>query len=282
VRPSTPDDRAVGTTGRAGPVELRDELLPPGGREAVRGLFGLVVPALGGHLVRPRPSSKGVVLPVRGTLSSVEVNNTFYRLAEPSTFRAWAAQAPRGFTYALKVSQYGTHRQKLREPERWLPVFVERARLLGPTQGPNLVQLPPRWGLDVDRLEEFLHVATTVGGGATKLRWAVEFRDPSWLDERTYQVLRRHNAALCVHDLLPDHPWLLTADWAYTRFHGPAARGSTPGKNAGSGQNTRETMGRSDWRDRPKPCARGWTRAAMCTPTSTTTSGAPPSGTRRG
>jgi uncharacterized protein YecE (DUF72 family) len=59
----------------------------------------------------------------------VEVNNTFYRLPEPSTFRAWAAQAPRGFTYALKVSQYGTHRQKLREPDRWLPVFVERARL---------------------------------------------------------------------------------------------------------------------------------------------------------
>jgi len=30
-------------------------------------------------------------------------------------------------------------------------------------------------------------------------------------------------AALCIHDLLPDHPWELTADWTYVRFHGPQA-----------------------------------------------------------
>ncbi len=168
--------------------------------------------------------------------STVEVNNTFYRLPEPSTFRAWAAQAPRDFTYALKLSQYGTHRQKLRGPERWLPVFVERAQLLGPTLGPNLVQLPPRWRLDADRLEEFLEVAKTIAGGAPKTRWAVEFRDPSWLDERTYQVLRRYNAALCVHDLLPDHPWLLTADWAYARFHGPTAQNANSDLESNSGE----------------------------------------------
>jgi uncharacterized protein YecE (DUF72 family) len=36
-------------------------------------------------------------------------------------------------------------------------------------------------------------------------------------------VLERHRAALCVHDLLPDHPWIRTADWTYVRFHGPRA-----------------------------------------------------------
>ena len=38
-----------------------------------------------------------------------------------------------------------------------------------------------------------------------------------------YDVLRRHGAALCIHDLLPDHPWIRTADWTYLRFHGPHA-----------------------------------------------------------
>ena len=38
-----------------------------------------------------------------------------------------------------------------------------------------------------------------------------------------FDVLRRHGAALCVHDLLADHPWELTTDWAYVRFHGPEA-----------------------------------------------------------
>ena len=36
-------------------------------------------------------------------------------------------------------------------------------------------------------------------------------------------MLRRHGAALCIHDLLPDHPWLRTTDWTYVRFHGPHA-----------------------------------------------------------
>jgi uncharacterized protein YecE (DUF72 family) len=38
-----------------------------------------------------------------------------------------------------------------------------------------------------------------------------------------YEVLRRHGAALCIHDLLADHPWELTAGWSYVRFHGPHA-----------------------------------------------------------
>ena len=36
-------------------------------------------------------------------------------------------------------------------------------------------------------------------------------------------MLRRHGAALCIHDLLADHPWELTTDWTYVRFHGPDA-----------------------------------------------------------
>src|SRR3712207_5385858 len=38
-----------------------------------------------------------------------------------------------------------------------------------------------------------------------------------------FDVLRKHGAALCIHDLLPEHPWVLTADWSYVRFHGPDA-----------------------------------------------------------
>lgn len=55
------------------------------------------------------------------------------------------------------------------------------------------------------------------------MRWAVELRDPSWLSEGTYDILRHHNASLCIHDLLPHHPFVRTADWLYVRFHGPHA-----------------------------------------------------------
>ena len=88
---------------------------------------------------------------------------------------------------------------------------------LGPALGPNLVQLPPRWRRNVERLDEFLTVAPD------HIRWAVELRDPSWLHDDVFATLARHGAALCVHDLLADHPWERTTDWAYVRFHGPEA-----------------------------------------------------------
>jgi uncharacterized protein YecE (DUF72 family) len=148
---------------------------------------------------------------------TVEINNTFYRLPLATTVQAWAAQAPDGFTYALKLGQFGSHRMKLRDAASWLPNHLDRAERLGPALGPTLVQLPPRWKRNVERLDEFLTVAPTT------MRWAVELRDPSWVHEDTFAVLRRHGAALCVHDLLADHPWERTTDWTYVRFHGPDA-----------------------------------------------------------
>jgi uncharacterized protein YecE (DUF72 family) len=148
---------------------------------------------------------------------TVELNSTFYRLPTLAAVDRWAEQAPPGFVYALKLGAFGSHRMKLRDAASWLPNHVERAQRLGAALGPTVVQLPPRWRRDTARLDEFLSVAPRA------MRWAVELREPSWLHEEVYEVLRAHGAALCIHDLLPDHPWMRTTDWVYVRFHGPAA-----------------------------------------------------------
>ena len=148
---------------------------------------------------------------------TVEINNTFYRLPPPETVEGWAKQAPSGFVYALKLGQFGSHRKKLGDAKSWLPNHLDRAARLGPTLGPTLVQLPPRWKRNVERLVEFFSVAPDT------MRWAVELRDPSWQHDDVYAVLSAHNAALCHHDLLPEHPLVVTADWTYDRFHGPNA-----------------------------------------------------------
>lgn len=149
---------------------------------------------------------------------TVEINNTFYRLPPPETVDHWAQQAPPGFVYSVKVGQYGSHRRKLRDASTWLAHHLERVERLGAHLGPNLLQLPPRWHRNVSRLDEFLDAAPD------RLRWAVEVRDPTWLHDDVFDTLARHGAALCVHDLLADHPWVRTTDWAYVRFHGPHAR----------------------------------------------------------
>lgn len=51
------------------------------------------------------------------TFDTVEINNTFYRLPEETTFEAWSARAPRGFVYAVKASRYLTHMKKVKDPE---------------------------------------------------------------------------------------------------------------------------------------------------------------------
>jgi uncharacterized protein YecE (DUF72 family) len=148
---------------------------------------------------------------------TVEINNTFYRLPTEKAVEGWAAQAPPGFTYAVKMGAFGSHRMKLRDAASWLPNHLDRLDRLGSTAGPTLVQLPPRWRRNAERLDEFLSVAPK------SRRWAVELREPSWLHDEVYAVLRKHGAALCIHDLLDGHPWELTTDWTYVRFHGPHA-----------------------------------------------------------
>lgn len=132
----------------------------------------------------------------------------------------WAADAPAGFRYAVKLGAFGSHRMKLRDATGWLPNHLDRVRRLGPALGPNLVQLPGRWRADVGRLREFLDVAA---GLAPEQRWAVELRHPDWLRTEVYDALAGHDAALVLHDLLPGLPWEPTASWVYCRFHGPAA-----------------------------------------------------------
>ena len=151
---------------------------------------------------------------------SVEINNTFYQLPGEHTFDAWRAQAPEGFCFALKFSRYGSHLKRLKQPEDSIARFLGRAGRLGATLGPILVQLPPRWSPDLERLEAFLEAAPP------ERRFAVEFRDPRWLCEPVYGLLRRCGAALCVHDLIEGHPREITADWVYLRFHGERYAGS--------------------------------------------------------
>jgi len=150
---------------------------------------------------------------------TVEINNTFYRLPAAETFAKWRDASPPGFCFALKFSRYGTHFRRLRQPASLIGTFLERACQLGDRLGPILVQLPPGWNVNVRRLAEFLAAAPP------RTRWAFEFRDPRWLCDDVYAVLREHQAALCIHDLIPEHPRVITASWTYWRFHGGAEHG---------------------------------------------------------
>jgi uncharacterized protein YecE (DUF72 family) len=151
---------------------------------------------------------------------TVEINNTFYNLPGAETFDQWHDHAPQGFLYVLKYSRYGSHIKKLKDPDQHVPNFLDVARKLKSHLGPILVQLPPGWSFDPERLETFLSALPK------DQRWALEFRNRSWLCDQTFELLRQHDAALCIHDMVEDHPRELTASWTYLRFHGPGPGGN--------------------------------------------------------
>ena len=146
---------------------------------------------------------------------TVEINSTFYHMPGEKVCNSWRRRTPEGFCFVVKLNRFITHRKRLIECGELLDSFVSAVEHLGAKLGPILVQLPPRWQADPERLKSFLKICAPRG------RWAVEFRDPSWLCEEVYSVLRKRRAALVVHDLIDDHPREVTADFVYLRFHGP-------------------------------------------------------------
>jgi uncharacterized protein YecE (DUF72 family) len=147
---------------------------------------------------------------------TVEINNTFYQLPDADTLRGWQEAVPDDFTFAVKASRYITHMKKLKDPDEPLHNLLERVQILGDQLGPVVFQLPGHWNFNAERLEAFLH-ALPAG-----YRCAFEFRDPSWHNSQTYELLAQHNAAFCIYEFAGAvSPKETTADFVYLRLHGP-------------------------------------------------------------
>ncbi len=145
--------------------------------------------------------------------STVEINNTFYRMPSEKVLLNWAAQVPDGFAFVLKASQRITHQKRLQDVGEELGYFLKTASVLGPKLGPTLFQLPPNLKKDLPRLEAFLDLLPN------RWRAAVEFRHPSWHDEDVFAALRQRHVALCAADTEGEDAAVVpTADWGYLRL----------------------------------------------------------------
>jgi uncharacterized protein YecE (DUF72 family) len=163
---------------------------------------------------------------------TTEVNSTFYNLLESKTFRGWADTVPADFRFSVKASRYITHIKRLKDSREPFETFLGGVQALKRRLGPILVQLPPNFKLDTERLATFLSNAQDARyelGVRKRLRFAFEFRHPSWFsdtDERreAIRILHRHNCAFVFghsgeYPYPEDEP--VTADFVYMRFHGP-------------------------------------------------------------
>jgi uncharacterized protein YecE (DUF72 family) len=150
---------------------------------------------------------------------TVELNATFYRLPSARMVDGWRSRSPRGFLFACKGSRYLTHMKRLTDPGAGLDRYFELVLRLREKLGPILWQLPPQMTRpDAARLDEFLSRVPQ------HLRHAVEFRSAGWYTDEICEVLDRHGAAFCEHDLVDRPPPAHTGGFRYVRFHGATGK----------------------------------------------------------
>ncbi|ABM43978.1 protein of unknown function DUF72 [Acidovorax sp. JS42] len=128
TRPSTAAPLHIGTAGWN---------VPQGSRHRF--------PAEGSHLER-----------YAARLPAVEINSSFYRPHQRSTYERWAASTPPAFRFSVKLPRSITHTARLKGTDALLEAFLEQVQGLGERLGCLLVQLPPSLRLDRPVAEAFL------------------------------------------------------------------------------------------------------------------------------
>lgn len=152
-------------------------------------------------------------------VTSIEINGTYYRTQQPSTFAKWAEEAPDDFVFAVKAVRFCTNRKVLAEAGELVGKFLDSGLTeLGDKLGPILWQFMPTKKFDAEDFGGFLGLLPD-GVGGRRLRHAIEVRHDSFRTPAFIELARKHNAAVVFADSdtypnLPD----VTADFVYARL----------------------------------------------------------------
>ena len=148
----------------------------------------------------------------------VEIDSTFYRTPSPSTVKQWREKTPPEFLFTAKLPQKMTHELRLVGIERELERFEKTMGELGEKLACIMGQLPPfsKFETDFQKLEAFLGMTNQ------KIRYAIEFRNKSWLRDETFELLSKKKVCFVwsVTERMDELPPKLTTDFIYLRFMG--------------------------------------------------------------
>jgi uncharacterized protein YecE (DUF72 family) len=170
-----------------------------------------------GRFYPERISPKEMLRYYSGRLSTVEINNTFYRMPKESVLLSWAEQVPEDFIFAVKAPQVITHLKRLRDVEDETLYFFSTLTALGKRLGPVLFQFPGSFRADPAALSAFLDLIPN------NRNCAFEFRSPTWLNSEILDMLRKSGCSLCTADSEKTEATQImeTAAWGYLRLRRP-------------------------------------------------------------
>jgi uncharacterized protein YecE (DUF72 family) len=131
-------------------------------------------------------------------LTAVELNNTFYRSPSPASIDGWLGATPTDFRFAIKAQRGGSYRALQVDPATSVPWLTGPYRAFGQRLGTVLFRVPEGVGRNDERL------AALLDAWPRDLPLTVEFQDPSWHVDETFEALSRVGAALCTTELPED------------------------------------------------------------------------------
>jgi len=172
-----------------------------------------------------RKNEKRKLRAYSAVFKTAEIDSSFYRIPSKGTAMGWLRYSPSDFVFTAKMPKSITHEKQLGlkgDFSKDLEAFTEvmRPLQLAGKLACLLIQLPPKYEFNPENLEVFLKQLDPV------FKYAVEFRNLSWLRNETWSILKERGVAYVNVDepLLPPEVHL-TGDFAYFRWHG---RGKTP------------------------------------------------------
>jgi uncharacterized protein YecE (DUF72 family) len=119
--------------------------------------------------------------------NAVEINSSFYRSHERSTYERWSASTPAGFGFSVKAPRSVTHDSGLRRCRSELDQFLQEIAGLGRKLRVVLVQTPA--SLEYDPRTAVRFFKSLIAGCSAQI--AFEPRHASWFTPRVQSKLRR-------------------------------------------------------------------------------------------
>jgi uncharacterized protein YecE (DUF72 family) len=151
-------------------------------------------------------------------LTTVELNNTFYRQPSPAAVDGWLAATPDDFRFAVKAQRGSSFRALQVDPADSVAWLTGPLRRFGARLGTILFRVPDGVARDDARL------AGLLGAWPSDLPLALEFQDPSWHVDEVFDAIRGIGAALVTTDLEddPEPPTIRrTGPFLYLRLRRP-------------------------------------------------------------
>ncbi|AXK73605.1 DUF72 domain-containing protein [Lysobacter sp. TY2-98] len=129
-----------------------------------------------------------------------EINSSFYRPHQASTYGKWAASVPSGFRFAVKFPRAATHDARLRGCVPVIDTFLSQVSGLGDRLGPILVQLPPSLQFEARTANAFFRALRARFDGAI----VCEPRHASWFEKKTDAFWSRFEVSRVAADPVRD------------------------------------------------------------------------------